>query len=162
MDRYSTGSLASWHYRDAVRGSDFVLADVTVSSPSHNPMLPAIAVYRLESGSLRHIGQMHYEFYRWRDYGSYLGNYSDYGNDFAHTRAVRFAAGVELPEAALDGAPIFVLASKTGCHVRTESRYGSPEVEYQPQNCSVPDALDVSNAQTDFSAVGLLNRSLLR
>src|SRR5690606_30440748 len=104
-DRYES----RWHYRDARRGSTYVLADVTITAESHDPQLPPILVYAVDGARLRYVGTLGYEFYRWDDYGSYLGNEADYGNDFSRTPSIRFSAGLEVTEDGVDAEAVFLL-----------------------------------------------------
>ncbi len=74
FDRYGY----EYRYRDARRGFKYVVADVSITSDVHNPQLPSIEVYKTYGDKLSYIGTLHYEFYRWEDYGSYLGNDADF------------------------------------------------------------------------------------
>ncbi|HEX2076467.1 MAG TPA: hypothetical protein VHG08_02125 [Longimicrobium sp.] len=158
-DRRSTGYSSEWQYRDAPRGSDFVLADVSISSESHNPSLPPIYVYRLEGGALRHLATMRYEFYRWRDYGSYLGNYADYHNEFSHSRTVRFSAGAEIEESRVNGAPIYVLAGRAGCFTRSRDQFRTPAVGYEQGSCPAEPSLSVERVQAGYTVLRVLGAS---
>jgi len=99
--------------RDAKRGNSHVLARVSITSEGNNPELPPILIYQMENGVLNKLGVLAYEFRRWKDYGSYLGNYTDYGNDFSHSKTIPFNCGLELSNEELKGKSIYVVLKKT-------------------------------------------------
>jgi len=156
FDRYDN----RWHYRDAERGQRHVVVDVTVTAEGKSPMLPALRVYRVNGEQLRSIGTMRYEFYRWRDYGAYLGNYSDNNNDFAHSESVRFVAGLAIP-AASAGNPLFILADKVGCARRVREEFGSPEVKYDSSGCTGGNPLTLETVEQEKVVVAILNGGAL-
>lgn len=134
-DRYD----GSYHYRDVRRGYTYVLADVRITAAEDelNPMLPAIAVYKISGAYLYYVGTMSYQFQRWDDYGSYLGNTPDYGNDFSRTSTIAFNLGLEISDEDATG-PLFLMVEKRNCASRTIAQFGSPEVSYPTYSC-VPD-----------------------
>lgn len=154
FDRYGD----RWHYRDARRGSKFVVAELTLSADqnAHNPALPPVVVYRAQDSLLQRVGIAEYHFYAWQDYGSYLGNYSDYGNDFAHTRSIRFSAGLEIEDGDA-GQALYVLLGKSGCVSRVYKEYGNPEVYYSEQTCSPPQSLTVDQVAQGFYVIHRVN-----
>ncbi|PIB30218.1 hypothetical protein BFP78_14295 [Gaetbulibacter sp. 5U11] len=112
--------------RDAKRGNMHVLARASITSDNNNPNLPPILVYKMNNGELNLLGTLGYKFRRWKDYGSYLGNYADYGNDFAHSKTIHFNCGLELSEADLKSGTIYVVLKKQGCFNRVKKDYGNP------------------------------------
>lgn len=139
---------SSHHYRDAEKGSAFVVARVKASSENKNPALPGVALYRAEGATLQRVASFSYEFVRWRDYGSYLGNYADYGNDFAHTNVIPLSIGANATLANL-ARPLFVVGTKDGCHKRSEDRFRQPPVSYYEAECaSLKETLEVSDFST--------------
>lgn len=119
FDNYGT----SYMYRGATRGYDYLIAKVNISSKDVCPKLPAIIAYQLVSGKLEKIGTLAYEFARWKDYGAYLGNYSDYGNDFSHTETVYFSCGALISEDITLKKPIFVVVQNKGCFTRNYKEF---------------------------------------
>jgi hypothetical protein len=79
---------------------------------------------------------MEYEFYEWQDYGTYLGNEYDSGNDFETTATIPFSLGLEVNENVFDDA-IFVMVEHRNCANRAR-RSSSPEVYYSTLGCD-PD-----------------------
>lgn len=154
FDRYDN----RWHYRDARRGSKYVVAELTVTADadSHNPSLPPVVVYRVDGDRLQRVGVAEYRFYAWRDYGSYLGNYADYSNDFAHSSRIRFTAGIEVPSETTDE-PLYVVVGKSGCVRRRSNDYGNPEVYYSESSCSPPQSLTVDQAEQSFEVIQRFN-----
>ena len=138
---------SQYHYRDSEKGSAFIVARVKVTSNNKNPSLPGVALYRSEGATLKRVANFGYEFGSWKDYGSYLGNYSDYGNDFAHTNAILMSIGADAELSALTR-PLFLVATKEGCYSRNYERFRNPPVSYVGGNCSsLKEALEIS----DFS-----------
>jgi len=120
---------SEWHYREAPRESLYLVAKLAITSKDKDPALPGIGVYSARGGELHQLGELSYEFSRWMNYGSYLGNGHDFRNDFEHTETIRFSAGT-LVEAAERGNPLFLIAAAEGCHNRTYERFQNPPVKY--------------------------------
>lgn len=157
FDRYER----RYHYRDAVRGSKYVVVDVRITSKEHNPVLPPIYAYRVVGDRLHHVGRLRYEFYRWDDYGSYLGNYADYGNDFAHTETIRFSAGLQVTDA-ISLEPLFILVQKQGCFSRSYDRLDNPPTSYSGTSCQAQSPLTLEAVdQGGFQAIKIFNASKL-
>lgn len=156
FDRYDD----SWHYRDARRGLQYVIAELAVTSSAHDPLLPPIDLYRVDGGRLTYLSTMAYEFYRWDDYGSYLGNNADYGNDFAHTETIRFTAAAEVADSVLAG-PLMVFVGEQGCFARTRNEFGNPEISYQRRSCNLAPSLTVDTAEQGRRLVRVLNADRL-
>lgn len=159
FDRHGTGQM----YREAVRGSSHVVADVRIASDEHNPKLPQLAIYKVGASNERlvYVTTMIYRFYRWRDYGTYLGNNPDHGNDFAFTESIRFVAGASLRESVLESDVLFVLAEKNGCGVRQRDDFASPPISYAYELCYWPGSISPTEAGTVYQAVHVFNRGLL-
>lgn len=155
-----TQDVEEYHYRDAERGADFVLADLTITAEGKDPILPPIYVYSIAGDHLSLVGTMKFEFKRWRSYGGYLGNYADYTNDFAHTSTIPFVAGLEVSNEIL-AQPLFVLLGHTPCVSRSYSQYGSPKVSYESGGCTPPSSLTLDYIQAGYTLIRVLNRSKL-
>ncbi len=138
---------SQYHYRDAEKGAAFILARVKVESSHKDPKLPGVAVYSSDGAQLKRVANFSYEFVRWKDYGSYLGNYIDYGNDFAHTNVIPMSIGAESELGNLKR-PLYLVATKEGCHSRREKRFGTPSISYYGGDCAgLKEILEVG----DFS-----------
>lgn len=152
--RWTSDAYGSeFHYRDAEKGSAFIVARVKASSTNKDPGLPGAALYRSDGATLKRVATFSYEFVRWQDYGSYLGNYDDYGNDFAHTDVIPMSIGADAALANL-ARPLFVVATKEGCHKRQYDRFHQPPVSYRASECSsLKETLEVSDFKTGGIAV---------
>lgn len=149
--RWSFDDYGSQYFlRDASRGNSHILARVSITSKSNNPSLPPILVYQMNNGELNLLGTLGYEFRRWKDYGSYLGNYADYGNDFSHSSTIPFNCGVQLSNDELKGKSIFIVLKKSGCFDREEKKYGSPEVKYNKGLCGAKYLLKIEDFDNDY------------
>jgi hypothetical protein len=150
------GYDGEYHYQEAEKGSTFVAAQVTASSKNKDPKLPGVALYAVDGPTLVKIADFAYRFVRWDDYGSYLGNYADYRNDFAHSSTIPFtiAASIEVDKVKK---PLYVLASREGCYHRSSGRFNNPPVSYYSSDCSM---LKVSITPDDLKngAVKLVSR----
>lgn len=136
--------------RDAERGNSHIMARVSITSENNNPTLPPILVYQMDNGELKYLGTLGYKFRRWKDYGSYLGNYADYGNDFSHSKTIPFNCGVELSNDDLKNGTIYVILKKQGCFNRSKANYGSPEISYTESLCNPKRILKVEDFENDY------------
>lgn len=138
-----------YSYREASRGSKYLVAKVTVTTKgASNPDLPGMAVYAQSGDALERVGTGAYQFTRWMDYGSYLGNGHDFRNDFNHSSKIPFSIGVEIADYDLKK-PAYLVAHTQGCFSRTEERFGRPPVAYRdgcsallPAKLTLPDFAD--------------------
>ena len=119
----------SYHYRKADRGNIYVTAVMSVTSSSNNPLLPTLAVYSINGDQMSRKGIMEVRFSRWEDYGTYLGNCSDYGNDFAKTSTIKFKLGIEVPSEVTQKPYAIVLMKKNELSRHSE-RFDNPPVSY--------------------------------
>lgn len=147
-----------WHYRDAEKDETFVLARLSITSKSKNPKLPPIGVYYYSDGKLMLLDEMKYSFARWAGYGEYLGNYADYGNDFAHTSTISFSNAATIKKSYLDGA-LFVVLKKTGCLERYESRFSNPPVGYPSKGSNMATILTVDDFDSQYHLVKIFNKN---
>ena len=118
-----------WQYRDVERGQRFVLLRAKLQSTDKSPELPDVAIYRIDGKKMTRLAQLSYEFRRWSSYGTFIGLYHDFSNDFAHTASVPFNAAASINE---DDAkkPFAVVTTGQLCHERG-SQIGQPEVVYR-------------------------------
>ena len=149
--RWSFNDYGSQYFlRDAKRGNKHILARVSITSENNNPELPPVSVYKMTDGELKLLGTLGYEFRRWEDYGSYLGNTADYGNDFAHSKTIPFNLGLELSEEQLKSNTIYVVMKNRGCFSRDKKDYGSPEVRYIKGLCGMKETLTVEDFDSEY------------
>lgn len=135
-----------YEYRSAERGSRYITAKVTYSSKSKNPRLVPLIVYASNGGELKRLGVMGFEFVRWKNYATFLGNYHDDGNDFAHTESIRFSTGLQVQSEDISK-PLYIVASSVGCAERNSDRFGRPPVRYMTYSCdkAAPNTLRASD-----------------
>lgn len=139
FDSYGSGGFQ----RTADRGNTYVVASMSVTSTSKSPDLPTLAVYSIQGDKMHREGIMEVRFARWEDYGYYLGNYPDYGNDFAKTSTVRFKLGVEV-SSEITNKPYAVVLKKSNGLSREYDSFKNPPVSYSgyidyPYNLSIDD-----------------------
>lgn len=154
FDRYDD----SYHYRQAERGNKFLSFDVTISSEEKNPNLPLFYIYVFDKNKLKRLSRlkgMSYEFYRWEDYGTYLGNYADYSNDFSRTKRIRFDVGEQLQITKYKGKEIYLVLSKKDYAYRNRTTIGNPEIEYSPNSVivDIPEINDLETFEKNFILV---------
>lgn len=118
-----------YFYRSADRGNKYLTAAMKITSQSKDPNLPQLAVYKISGDSMTWEGSFKTEFARRDDYGSYLGNEHDFGNDFAKTSTVRFKIGKEVPEELVIG-PYALVLKKENSLTRKYERFDNPPVSY--------------------------------
>lgn len=144
------GYGSRYFLRDATRGNKHVLVRTSISSETKNPHLPPIMAYQYKDGKLEIIGTLGYEFRRWKDYGSYLGNYADYGNDFAHSKTIPFNLGIETNENKLKSGQVYIVMKKSNCFKRKHEDFGQPEISYNRMGCDVKRSLELSDFDNDY------------
>jgi hypothetical protein len=130
-DRYGE----EYHYRASEKDAKYIYADLYVNSQSKDPLLPKIGIFEIKDSIAILINYMNWNFYKWEDYGSYLGNYPDYGNDFAHSNKIAFTIGVQVPQKNLKNTTLIAAAWKQNCTSREVNAYGSPEIKYTLGEC---------------------------
>lgn len=130
----------------------YAVANVSITSKAQDPNLPGLGVYQVVGPKLIQLGTMQYEFQRWVDYGSYLGNYHDYRNDFSRTATIGFKPGLEISQDYRTDT-LFLVASKQGCHTRSTERFKNPPVYYTEGNCQ---QLKTILTIDDFSSGGVV------
>jgi len=130
-DRYE----GQWRYNSSERGNIFITCSILISSKSKDPSLPIICLFALDGKALRLKGTFDYNFSEWENYGTYLGNNADYGNDFAHTEKIRFDIGVEVDKNEIKDKQLYILAKNDACVIRNEDRFQEPAVKYDSESC---------------------------
>jgi hypothetical protein len=147
---------SEYHYEEAEKGSTFVTAQVTASSKNKDPKLPGVALYVVDGSALVKIADFSYRFVRWDDYGSYLGNYADYRNDFAHSSSIALTIAASIENDKIKK-PLYLLASRQGCYASSYGRFHNPPMSYFSNGC---DTLKASMTAEDLKggAVALVSR----
>ena len=153
FDRYDD----SWYERKAERGKKYISSTVKIKSEINTPNLPPIYVYQLIDGDLKFKSAFYYKFYRWEDYGSYLGNYADYSNDFSRTETVKFTIGAEINIQDHNKYPTFIMVKKSNCVSKTFSKYDNPNVSYSNFNCTKDISLSPERAESDYHTIKIFN-----
>lgn len=144
-----------YFYRTADRGFKYITATMNVKSTSRNPRLPQCAVYKIVGDKMEYYDTFDTEFARWKDYGTYLGNYHDFGNDFAKTSSINFKIGLEANETLTTGP--FAIVLKGENILERESRdYPNPPVIYRGQ-LSYPKTLTIENFSQDYTLIKMVN-----
>ncbi len=150
-----------YRYRSSERGDIFVLSKVSISSGSKDPKLPPITIFKASGGKLIWIGTLGYEFSRWEDYGSYLGNDADFGNDFAHTKTIPFSCGLSISVNVMNESPVFVVVKKTHCFYRFIDQLGNPPVKYIAGDCKIKNELTIDDFDSEYILVKIFNKNKL-
>lgn len=118
-----------YFYRSADRGNKYVTAAMKITSQDKDPKLPQLAIYSISGDTMTKVGSFDTEFARWKDYGTYLGNTHDFGNDFAKTSSVRFKIGEEVSEDIVKGPYALIMKKENGLS-RNYDRFANPPVSY--------------------------------
>lgn len=136
-----------YFYNRADRGNTFILATMAVTSESHNPDIPTLAVYSINGDKMQIESVMRLEFAQWKDYGAYLGNHTDFGNDFSKTSTIRFKLGSEV-SLDLMKKPYAIVLKKYNGLARKNNRYDNPAISYSG-NMMYPHTLSLEDFTGD-------------
>lgn len=90
-----------------------------------------------------------------QNFGAFLGNYADYGNDFAHTATIRFEVGYEANEQDVKQ-PVYIFATLQGCNERGYDRFGNPPDSYSSSCSSSTIGGDNVNEYTLIAIINLI------
>lgn len=149
-----------YFYNTADRGNKYISSRITITSSDKDPRLPVFWAYSVNGDKLELINNFVLKFARWEDYGTYLGNYSDNGNDFSKTATIAFKIGMETSDDILKN-PIVILLGKTNCMSRSYERFKNPPVSYIDSGCDILKTLTIENVKENFVVVKILNRNKL-
>lgn len=151
-----------YYYNTAERDSKLITAKVKITSKIKEPKLPQISAYQIIDNKLTYINSFRYEFNRWKDYGSYLGNYKDNSNDFNYTKTITFSLGVQILEKDLKNNPIFVVAKTNNCVEKSYSQYSTPKYSYYDYNCGTSKPiLTIEDFEKDYTLIKIFNKDKL-
>jgi hypothetical protein len=131
-DRYE----GQYRYNSAERGEVYITSAITVDAKSKDPDFPIICAFTWDGKTLSQIGTFDYNFSYWQDYGTYLGNNPDWGNDFAHTEKIHFDIGLQVEGEDIKSHPIYIMALTEPCISRDEDRFKEPTVQYNDGDCA--------------------------
>lgn len=157
FDRYDD----TYHYREAERGNKYLIASVSISSESKDPNLPPVYIYKISNGELIYVETLDYEFARWDDYGSYLGNDSDFRNDFAHTKTIRFELGSQISEDEIKNNPVFIVVGNANTFERNSDRFKNPPVSYRRSSYDYKNTLTIDDFKQNYTLIKIFNKNLL-
>ena len=150
FDSYGHG----WRYLDPEKGQRMVTARVNVTTSNKDPALFGIGAYVADGATLRQVGTLRYRFARWADFGAFLGTHADFGNDFARSSRIPFTVGVAVNEDDLKRRPLYLVATREGCHKKLFDRQLQPPIHYMAGECaSLKKALTVDDFQDGALAV---------
>ena len=150
FDSYGHG----WRYLDPEKGQRMITARVNVTSGNKDPALFSIGAYVADGAILRQVGTLRYRFARWADFGAFLGTHADFGNDFARSSRIPFTVGVAVNEDDLKRRPLYLVATREGCHKKLFDRQLQPPIHYVSSDCaSLKKTLTVNDFQDGALAV---------
>ena len=144
-----------YFYNDADRGTKYVTMQMSVTSTSHDPDLPEVALYGIQGGEMNLVGTFRTEFARWSDYGAYLGNYHDSRNDFAKVSTVKFKLGLQVENPILSN-PYAIVVKKVNVLDYTYDRFSNPPISYVG-SANYPSSLKVDDFSGDYVIVKRFN-----
>lgn len=145
----------SYHYRSADRGNKYVTARMSVTSSSKYPNLPEFALYLIKGDVMEYEGSFDIEYARWRDYGAYLGNYTDYGNDFTKTSTVNFKIGEETSEENTKVAFAIVAKNENVLSEQYE-RFNNPP-KHWTGHANFKNKLKIKDFEKDYTLIKIYN-----
>lgn len=139
FDRYDD----HYRYQMANRGYKFISATMNIESSNNNPMLPQPAIYKISGGQMTKVSSFMVRFYKWKNYGTYLGNNADYANDFSKAEKINFSIAAHVPSSTTSEAYAIVCKNKNEL-VRQYEQFENPPVSYvgevdYPYTLSVDD-----------------------
>lgn len=151
----------SYFYKTADRGNKYISARITITSEEKDPKLPVFYAYTVAGDKLQYEGHFILRFARWRDYGTYLGNYNDNGNDFSKTSAIPFKIGIEVSDK-VASEPLVILCRKQNCMVRNYNSLSNPPVSYSiGGGCTYDTTLTIDDLKKGYAVVKVLNKNKL-
>lgn len=161
-DGHGDGYVYSYYQSEAERGATYVFARFSISAKSKNPELPPMALYRIDGDKMEFVSHLSYRFRRWEQYGTYLGNYHDSGNDFAYSSTIAFTAGYEVNLEAFEQYPHVVVVQRKQCVDRRRNPRDTPEISYgYGLRCATAKSLSLADFDNDYAVIKMFNKSKL-
>ena len=152
-----------YHTYEPERDEVCITGKVKIKSDTKLPMLPSVVIYKLEDGLLRYVSNMNYYFSRWEDYGTFLGNYTDKGNDFASTEEISFEVGAMIPESEYLNSALFIVVTKECMARRVEERFNEPPVSYKFGDCMYKSEISpIHFTEDEYTLVKVLNKEKIK
>lgn len=149
---------ATYFYRDADRGYKYVTGTMTVTSSSKYPDIPEPQLYEIVGDKMVKSSSFDTRFARWSDYGSYLGNYHDSGNDFRKTSTIRFKVGAHIDAEIINKKPVAVVLKHENILSREENDINNPPVSYTGGYGKYPSELRLEDfTKGDYHVVKYFN-----
>jgi hypothetical protein len=146
-----------YKYNQAERGELYITCQIRVTAKSKDPTLPIFCAYSFGNGVFIPMGTFDYNFTQWQDYGTYLGNNADFGNDFAHTATIPFNIGLAVEKSKLKS-PVYIMALKSPCVVRSEERFREPPVKYDDGSCVTGGDITSLDQLKNFILIKIINQ----
>lgn len=134
----------SYYYRDADRDNKYVTMAMSVKSESKSPDIPEFALYSISGKEMLFVTTFTTRYARWRDYGAYLGNYTDSNNDFAKVSTVRFKLGAEAPTELVSKQPFAIVMKNSNVLSEGYERFNNPP-KYWLGTAAYPSRLTLSD-----------------
>ena len=128
---------------------------MSVTSTSHAPNLPQLAIYVISGDKMILQGTFETRFARWRDYGAYLGNYHDSTNDFAKVSTVRFKLGLQVIDSQL-AKPYAIVLMKRNVLVYHYDRFDNPPISYLG-SANYPSTLSINDFKENYALIKRFN-----
>lgn len=144
-----------YFYRTADRGNKYVTAAMSVTSTNKDPKLPELAIYVVKGDKMEKEATFDTQFARWKDYGAYLGNYHDNGNDFAKVSTVRFKIGCEV-SSNVTSRPFAIVCKNSNVLKSTYDRFRNPPISYSGY-ASYPSELTMKDFNKNYTLIKLFN-----
>lgn len=135
------------NYRRPSRDNILLVGHMAITSKDKGSNLPGLYVGSVNGDSINIIGEFQYEFARWKDYATYLGNYSDHGNDFDYTATIPFSAGIEI-SVNQSKQPLAIIATKNRPITRRYERFKNPPEWYETNYSARPSTVTLEDMKT--------------
>ena len=145
----------SWFYNTADRGNKYVTAAMSIKSTNKNPNIPELAIYSISGDKMHFESKFTTKYARWRNYGTYLGNYHDTNNDFTKVSTVKFKIGAEVNESVITKAFAIVCKKENGLS-SSYNRYDNPPMSWTG-SVNYPSSLNVADFAGNYVLVKLFN-----
>lgn len=157
FDRYPPGR---WYERESDKDAQYIYIDYEITSKAKTVKLPALMAFSI-CDTFDFIGVLGTEFFKWEDFGSYLGNYHDSGNDFSKRDTVKFTSGIEVSNETLKTSTVLIAALKEPCLVQRNKRFRKPPLYFAEQGCVPAPIARPADLLTKVIPVKVFNKNIL-
>ena len=131
FDSYGHG----WRYLDPKR-QRMVTARVNVTTSNKDPALFGIGAYVADGAILRQVGTLRYRFARWADFGAFHGHPRRLRQRLRAQLAHPVHRGLAVSEDDLKRRPLYLVATREGCHKKLFDRQLQPPIHYVSGDCA--------------------------